>query len=40
VYQQDELLDVGDIIEKHTQDTVKINGSYFWKRACKFVVGK
>jgi hypothetical protein len=29
VYQQDELLDVGGIIEKHTKDTVKINGGYF-----------
>jgi hypothetical protein len=26
VYQQDELLDVGGIIEKQTKDVVKING--------------
>jgi hypothetical protein len=38
VYQQDELLDVGGIIEKHTKDAVKISGSYFFKRTCQFVV--
>jgi hypothetical protein len=40
ISKHDELLDVGGIIEKHTQDTVKINGSYFWKRTCQFVVGE
>jgi hypothetical protein len=40
VYQHDELLDVGGFIEKHAQDTVKINGSYFWKRTCQFVIGE
>jgi hypothetical protein len=39
VYQHDELLDVGGIIEKQTIDTVKINGSYFFKHACQFIVG-
>jgi hypothetical protein len=38
VYQQDELLDVGGIIEKQTIDTVKINGNYFWKSTCQFIV--
>jgi hypothetical protein len=40
VYQQDELLDTGGIIEKQTKDTVKINGYYFFKNACQFVVGE
>jgi hypothetical protein len=38
VYKHDELLDVGGFIEARTEDTVKINGSYFWEHACQLVV--
>lgn len=39
VYQHDELLDQGGIIESQTRDSVKIGESYFIKSNCQFVVG-
>lgn len=38
VWQQDEILDFGGIIEDYNKDTVKINGTYFMRNACEFRV--
>lgn len=38
VYQQDELLDKGGIIESQTLTTVKIGDNHYFKASCQFVV--
>lgn len=39
VYQHDELLDQGGVIEYQTKDIVKMkNGHYFMKSKCEFLV--
>lgn len=38
IYQQDVILDEGGVIELQTLDSVKINGSYFFKKNCQFVI--
>lgn len=38
IYQQDIILDEGGVIELQTLETVKINGIYFIKKNCQFVI--
>lgn len=38
VYQQDEILDEGGVIESQTLESIKINGNYFMKANCQFVI--
>lgn len=38
VYQQDELLDEGGVIERQTLESVKIGENYFLKENCQFVI--
>lgn len=38
IYQQDVILDEGGVIELQTLKSVKINGSYFMKKNCQFVI--
>ncbi|WP_337032229.1 hypothetical protein [Paenibacillus illinoisensis] len=38
VYQQDEVLDEGGIIERQTLRTVIIKGNHFIKNNCQFIV--
>ncbi|MBY3618622.1 hypothetical protein MHB77_08800 [Paenibacillus sp. FSL K6-3166] len=38
VYQHDVILDEGGVIELQTLKSVKINGSYYIKKNCQFVL--
>lgn len=38
VYQQDEILDEGGIIERQTLETVVIGGNHYIKKSCQFIV--
>ncbi|UOK62222.1 hypothetical protein MT997_28550 [Paenibacillus sp. OVF10] len=38
VYQQDEFLDEGGIIERQTLKTVVIGGNHYIKESCQFIV--
>ncbi|MGO4732161.1 hypothetical protein [Paenibacillus sp. 2KB_22] len=38
VYQQDEVLDEGAIIERQTLKTVVIGGNHYIKESCQFIV--
>ncbi|MFS0871745.1 hypothetical protein [Paenibacillus xylanilyticus] len=37
VYQQDEILDEGGIIERQTLETVVIGGNHYIKKSCQFI---
>jgi hypothetical protein len=38
VWQKDEIIDYGGVIEFHTDHSVKINDAYFLKAYCQFKV--
>jgi hypothetical protein len=38
VYQHGEPLDPGGTIESHSEEAVKIDGAYFLKSNCEFIV--
>jgi hypothetical protein len=38
VYQENEPIDRGGFIQKHNEETVIINGAYFFKELCSFRV--
>ncbi|MCM3271140.1 hypothetical protein [Paenibacillus elgii] len=38
VYQQNEVIDYGGVIEKHTEHAVLINGNFYFKDLCQFKV--
>ncbi|MBY3618586.1 hypothetical protein HGO21_03395 [Acinetobacter sp. CUI P1] len=40
IYQQDVILDEGGVIESQTLKSVKINGIYFMKETCQFVIAE
>ncbi|XOK59224.1 hypothetical protein ACJ7K1_21985 [Paenibacillus elgii] len=36
VYQQNEVIDYGGVIEKHTEHAVLINDNFYFKDLCQF----
>jgi hypothetical protein len=38
VWQDNEILDYGGIIESYSKDAVRINGAYYLKATCEFKV--
>jgi hypothetical protein len=38
VWQEGEAIENGGIIEKYSDETIKINGAYFLKANCQFTV--